>query len=51
MLTRKKPSDEEIREVCGIAQASDELSATLKEFDRQAETWARDTSARQIANV
>jgi hypothetical protein len=41
MLKRKKPAEDEIRELRGIARASDELSVALREFDQQAESWAR----------
>jgi len=41
MFKRKSTSETENTEPGGIARASDELSAALKEFDERAETWAR----------
>jgi len=41
MFKRNRNSETENPELGGIAQASVELSAALKEFDERAETWAR----------
>ena len=39
--TPETETETETTEPGGIARASDELSAALKEFDERAETWAR----------
>ncbi len=51
MLKRKKAPEAETHELRGIAQASDELSAALKEFDEKAESWARVPEGRQAVDA
>jgi hypothetical protein len=51
MFKRNKNFETESPELGGIAQASDELSAALKEFDERAETWARVPKVDQVART
>jgi hypothetical protein len=51
MVKRKKSPEAETQELRGIAQASHELSAALKEFDEKAETWARIPEERQVVGA
>ena len=51
MFKRKKNPETEDQEQGGIAQASDELSAALREFDERAEAWARIPEVQQVVRT
>ena len=51
MFKRNRNFETENREQGGIAQASDELSAALREFDERAETWARIPEPQQVVRT
>jgi hypothetical protein len=48
MFKRTKNYETENPELGGIAQASDELSAALREFDERAQSWARIPEVHQV---
>jgi hypothetical protein len=51
MFKRNRNLETENPELGGIAQASDELSAALREFDERAETWARIPQVQQVVRT
>jgi len=51
MFKRNASSETENPEPGGITQASDDLSAALKEFDQRAETWARIPEVHQVVRT
>jgi hypothetical protein len=48
MFKRNRNFETENPELGGIARASDELSAALREFDERAEAWARIPEVQQV---